>query len=127
MVATQFFFTICFLAFLITLTLTVLYATCWDPEQKYYVQIIISIGALLILGSICGCISVIIFASLGNADGWMPGHTNNYLGWSFALAVIGSVLGLIASLLFLVESNIQNKKRKNLKESQTRFPLESRT
>lgn len=29
---------------------------------------------------ICGAIAVIVFASLGNTDGWMPDHPNNYLG-----------------------------------------------
>lgn len=29
---------------------------------------------------ICGVIAVIVFASLGNTDGWMPDHPNNYLG-----------------------------------------------
>lgn len=29
---------------------------------------------------VCGVIAVIVFASLGNADGWMPDHPNNYLG-----------------------------------------------
>lgn len=127
MVVTQFFYTICFLAFLVALGLTVLYATCWDPEQKHYLRLIQSIGYLLVSGSVCGCIAVIVFACFGNRDGWMPGHDNNFFGWAFILAVIGSILGLIAGILFLVEWNIQKKKRKNLKESQTRFTLESRT
>ncbi|XP_014205143.1 uncharacterized protein LOC106637033 [Copidosoma floridanum] len=126
MLATQFFFTICFLAYLITLALIVLYATCWNPEERRYVLLITTIGGVLTIGSICGCIAVIIFALFGNADGWMPGHFNNFFGWSFVVAIVGSVAGLIASLLFLVEMNIQKKKRKNLKESQTRFPIETR-
>lgn len=126
MVATQFFFTVCFIAFLVSMGLIILYATCWDPEQKHYVKLIAAIGGILGIGSICGCIAVIIFACLGNADGWMPGHANNFLGWSFIIGVIGSVAGLVASLLFLVEWNIQRKKRKYLKESQSKFPLETR-
>lgn len=127
MVATQVFFTICFLLGLISFCLVLLFTLCWDPERKRYIELISSIGYLLLASGLSGSLAVIIFACLGNTDGWMPGHTNNYFGWSFALGVIGSVLMLIASVLFLVEANVQRKKRNYLKESQTRFPLESRT
>lgn len=110
MVATQFFFTICFIAFLVSLILIILYSTCYLPIQKNYVKLILSIGGVLLGGSICGCIGVIIFAVFGNTDGWMPGHLNNFLGWSFVVACIGSVVGIIAGILFLAEANIYNRK-----------------
>ncbi|XP_014225511.1 uncharacterized protein LOC106651501 [Trichogramma pretiosum] len=125
MIATQFFATLCFLACVISLGLIILYSTCYDPEQKYYLRLIMIIALLQIFGSISGCIAVIIFAMNGNKSGWMPGHENNYFGWSFALGVIGSILGLIAGILFYAELYIQKKKRKHLKESQSRFPLQS--
>lgn len=127
MIATQFFFTMCFLLNLICLLLILLFSLCCDPEQKRYVQLILTIGYTLLVSGISGALAVIIFACLGNADGWMPGHENNYLGWSFALAVIGSVLTIVASTLFLVEGSVQRKKRNYLKESQSRFQLDSRT
>lgn len=73
---------------------------------------------------ICGVIAVIIFACLGNTDGWMPDHPNNYLGWSFGLGVVGAVACLIDAALFLTEANIQHKKINRFKESQARFELE---
>ena len=124
MIATQFFFTMCFICFIITFALMVLYATCWDPEQKHYLRLGIAVGNFLMFGSVCGNIAVIIFACFGNTDHWMPGHANNFFGWSFILGIIGSISGVIASILFYVEHNIQRKKRKDLKESQTRFSLE---
>lgn len=127
MVATQVFFTICFLLGLISFFLILLFTLCCDPERKKYIELITTIGFLLLASGISGGIAVIIFACLGNADGWMPGHANNYLGWSFGLGVAGSVLTLVASGLFLVEASVQRKKRDYLKESQTRFQLESRT
>lgn len=127
MIATQFFFTFCFLLSLISFVCILLYALCCDQEQKQYVELIRLIGYMVLVGGISGGIAVIIFASLGNAEGWMPGHTNNYLGWSFALGVIGSVLLLIASALIHVEANVQHKKRKYITESQSKFQLESRT
>lgn len=78
------------------------------------------------LGS-CGGLAVIIFATSGNTDGWMPGHVNNYFGWGFGLAVVGVVAAFVSGALFLVEANVQDRKRNLLKESQTRFELESET
>ena len=127
MIATQFFFTLCFLLSMISFIFILLFTLCCDPEQKRYVQLIITIGGLLLVGGISGGLAVIIFASLGNTDGWMPGHANNFFGWSFIMAAVGSVLTIIAGALFLVEANLQHKKREYLKESQTRFQLESRT
>lgn len=125
MVATQVFFTVAFLLCLVSFGLVLLFVLCCDPEQKRYVQLIRIVGYILLAAGISGCLAVIIFACLGNADGWMPGHFNNFLGWSFGLGVTGSILLIIASILFLVESNVQRKKRDYLKESQTRFQLES--
>ena len=127
MIATQFFFTLCFLLTMISFVLILLFTLCCDPEQKRYVQLIMAIGGLLLVGGISGGLAVIIFACLGNTDGWMPGHANNFFGWSFIMAALGSILTIIAGALFLVEANLQHKKREYLKESQTRFQLESRT
>lgn len=127
MVATQVFFTFCFISCLVAFGLILLFGLCCDPDQKRYVELISIIGFLLLFGGASGVLAIIIFGCLGNTDGWMPGHNTNYLGWSFVLGAIGSVVVLIASLLFLVEANIQRKKRDYLKASQTRFQLESRT
>lgn len=127
MIATQFFYTLCFLFSLISFILILLYTLCSDPEQKRYVQLIMTIGYLLLIGGISGGIAVIIFACFGNTEGWMPGHANNFFGWSFIMAAVGSILIIITGVLFLIEANVQRKKREYLKESQTRFQLESRT
>ncbi|XP_011311463.1 uncharacterized protein sinu isoform X2 [Fopius arisanus] len=127
MVVTQLFFTICFLLMLIALGLVILFTTCWDPEHRRFVQLIYSIGFISLAAGVSGCIAVIVFACLANGKGWMPDHDNNYFSWSFALGVVGSVFALIAGGLFLVEANIQEKKRRYLRESQTRFQLESKS
>lgn len=126
MIATQFFFTLCFLLSLVSFGLILLFTLCCDPEQKRYVQLITIIGGLLLVGGVSGALAVIIFGCFGNTEGWMPGHANNFFGWSFIMAAVGSVLTIIAGALFLVEANVQRKKRDYLKESQTRFQLESR-
>lgn len=57
----------------------------------------------------------------------MPGHDNNFFGYSFGVA-IASVFALLASgVLFLSETEIQKKKREYLKESQCRFEIDQET
>lgn len=54
----------------------------------------------------------------------MPEHANNWFGWSFGLGVAGAVTLLIAAALFLTEANVQAKKKRQMKESQTHFELD---
>lgn len=57
----------------------------------------------------------------------MPGHDNNFFGWSFGVA-IASVFALIASgTLFLTESEIQKKKKQYMRESQSRLEMDQET
>lgn len=127
MVVTQVFFTLCFISCFVAFCLILLFGLCSYPEQKRYVDLILLIGLILLVGGVSGILAVIVFGSLGNGDGWMPGHETNYFGWSFVLAAIGVILILISGLLFIIEGTIQRKKRNYLRESQTRFQLESKS
>ncbi|PSN44601.1 hypothetical protein C0J52_17808 [Blattella germanica] len=124
MIVTQFFFTLCFICVLISTIIVLVFFLCCDPEQKHFVKVSLLISILLMIAGFTGAIAVIVFASLGNTDGWMPGHANNFFGWAFGLAVAGVAMAIISGSLFLVESRVQHKKREYLKESQTRFDME---
>jgi len=78
-----------------------------------------------ILG-VCAAIAVLIFALFANRPGWMPGHDNNFFGWAFGVAIASFFALLASGAFYLVETNIQVKKRKYLKESQTKFDMESK-
>lgn len=82
---------------------------------------------LFLLSGVCAAIAVITFALFGNQDNWMPGHENNFFGWSFGVAIASIFALLGAGALFLVETNIQMKKRKYMKESQTHFEMNVET
>lgn len=123
-IMTQFFFTLAFLAVLASFVLVLVFFLCFGPQQNRFVQLITLIGGIMLGAGICGGIAVIVFALFSNRDNWMPGHANNFFGWSFALAVAGAIEALVAGTLFLVEANIQQKKRQYLKDSQTRFEME---
>ncbi|KAK0078619.1 hypothetical protein PV325_002260 [Microctonus aethiopoides] len=108
-VATQFFFTLCLTLLLVGGFLTALYTCCSRQHQRYQ-ELLWAIGANLTLSAICGLISVIIFGARGDSRDWMPDWEHNGLGWSFALAVIGSFVLLASGILFLVEARRHRKK-----------------
>lgn len=147
--ATQFFYTIAFLGTLLSAVGSSMFLLCCTPEEKRFIQITFALGVTLIVSGkfsiyiiihietyiytyyfnlgICAAIAVLIFALFANRPGWMPGHDNNFFGWAFGVA-IASFFALIASgAFYLVETNIQVKKRKYLKESQTKFNMETKT
>lgn len=124
MIATQFFFTLCFMSVVISFILVLLLVLCCGPEQTRFILLLKCLSGLLLFAGISGGIGVIVFASLGNADGWMPDHANNFLGWAFGLAVVGVVACLVSGGLFLTEANIQNKKQKQIKDSQARLEMQ---
>lgn len=124
MIATQFFFTLCFISVLLAAILTLIYFLCCGPDQKHFETLILLNAAILFFGAIFGGIAVIVFAACANKNGWMPGHDNNFFGWSFALACIGVVICLVASILFFVDAYTQKRKKEKLKESQLRFQME---
>uniref|UniRef100_A0A1B6CJG2 Uncharacterized protein n=1 Tax=Clastoptera arizonana TaxID=38151 RepID=A0A1B6CJG2_9HEMI len=126
-IITQFFFTLAFLGVLGSFILVLLFFLCFGPEQRRFIQLITLIGGIMVGVGVSGGLAVIVFVLTANRDNWMLGHSNNFFGWSFALAVAGVIEALVAGTLFLTEAHIQKKKRKYLKESQTRFEVEQET
>lgn len=126
-IATQFFFTLCFIGVFASLIFVLLFFLCAGPDQKHFLLLIKVIAFILLGAGICGGIAVIVFASLGNRDRWMPGYANNWFGWSFILGCIGSVACGVASSLFFTEHHSQYRRLRQFKESQARFEMEHET
>ncbi|XP_039295453.1 transmembrane protein 182-like [Nilaparvata lugens] len=124
-VITQFFFLVAF--GVVSPSFCSAIVLCFGPGQKRFLQLIRLIGFILVGAGISGGLAVIVFALFANRDGWMPGHSNNFFGWAFALAISGVIETLIAGSLFLLEANIQKKKQKYLANSQQKFELEQET
>lgn len=127
MITTQFFFTISFICMLIGAILSLLYCLCCGPDMSKFILLIWVNAIIVLIAGLSGAIAVIVFASLANRNGWMPGHANNFFGWSFALACIGVIAALVSASLYFVEAKIQRKKKDQLKDSQSRFALETKT
>jgi len=107
-VATQFFFTLCFIGMLISIALTLMYLLCID--EYYRVKVLRWIGADLMVAAVCGTISLIIFGAQGDGRDFMPDWEQNYLSWSFGLAFVGVAMQYVTAVLFLVEARIQQRK-----------------
>ncbi|CAH1403473.1 unnamed protein product [Nezara viridula] len=126
-IATQFFYTLAFIGILLSFILVLLFFLCCGPDQKYFVKLTFLVGIIMVAVGFCSGLAIIVFAIWANQDGWMLGHENNFFGWAFALAIAGCLASFIAGGFFLTEGMVQKKKRKYLKESQSRFEMEQET
>jgi len=122
-VATQFFFTLCFVAMLIAIGMVLMFLLCID--EYYRVKVLRWIGFDLMVGGICGTIALIIFGAEGDGRYFMPDWEHNYLSWSFGLAFVGVLLMYVVSVLFLVEARIINRKEiaREMKDN-PQYPME---
>lgn len=112
-VATIFMFTLCFTLLLVGLFLTLLY-TLRSRQHEKYLFLLWTNGSILTLSGICGIIAVLCFGGRGDYRDWMPDWQHNDVGWSYALAVIGSVITLAAGILFLIEGRRFRKRVEKL-------------
>lgn len=100
---TQFFFTLCFTLNLLVALLTLLFTRCSRSDDRY-ILLLLTNGATLSISGLCGILACIIFGGNGDNRDWMPHWEHNHMGWSYALACIGSFALLPAGILFLVEA-----------------------
>jgi len=122
-VATQFFFTICFVGMLVAMAMVMMYLLCID--DYYRVKVLRWIGFDLMVGAACGTIALIIFGAMGDGRNFMPDWEHNYLSWSFGLAFVGVVMMYVTAVLFLVEARIMQRKEiaREVQEKQ-QYPME---
>lgn len=120
-VITQFFYTLAFILVVFSFLCVLLFFLCCGPEQKHFIKIISATAVSMLTAGVCGVIAVGVFAIWANKDDWMLGHENNYFGWSFVVAIVGSIASFIVGALFFVEATIQRKRRNNLKDSRMRL------
>lgn len=120
-VATQFFYTISFIAMLIAVIFVVMYMLCVD--EYYRVNVLKWTGIDLIIGGAFGTIALIIFGVYGDGRDFMPDWEHNYLSWSFGLAFVGAVFNYVSGVLFIVEARIIRRKE-IAREKQ--YPMEQR-
>lgn len=77
---------------------------CFIIEREDYALRALSMASFL--SAISCTTAVTIFAINATREDWMPDPEHNYLSWSFAGAIIGSLLLWVASLLFYIEMQL---------------------
>jgi len=127
-VATQFFFTICFVCMLVSLAVVLVYLLCIDDYSR--VKVLRWVGLDLMIGAACGTIALIIFGAMGDGRNFMPDWEHNYLSWSFGLAFVGVIGMYICSVLYIIEARVMLRKessRKGEKAKPGGFEFQERT
>lgn len=110
-VAVQTFYTFCFILTLISAPIVCVMVLCSDGEFE---RPVLKLAYIVLFASFfCGFIAVIVFGAMGDNRDWMPHWDHNWLGWSFAIAVVGVLLEFVAGVLFWVEYRIQSRKEKS--------------
>lgn len=110
-IATQFFFTICFILVLVAVFLILMYS-CMSSDNENLESLLIVIGADMFLSAICGTVAIILFAINGDSRVWMPNWEHNNMGWSFVAAIMGTSACYVAAILYLVESRVRRIKHR---------------
>uniref|UniRef100_A0A6G1S926 Uncharacterized protein n=1 Tax=Aceria tosichella TaxID=561515 RepID=A0A6G1S926_9ACAR len=103
-ISTQVLYTAGFLLLVLVCAGIVAVQQCFIIEREDYALRALSVASLL---SAISCTSAVtIFAIYADRDDWMPDPEHNYLSWSFAAALIGSVLLWVSALLFYIEMRL---------------------
>lgn len=124
-IATQFFFTLSMTLLLIAAFLTWLYCFCSKTHDKY-ILLLLSIGADLSIAGFCGLVAVLIFGMNGDRRDWMPYWQHNNLSWSYAFAVIGSLILVPAGALFIVEARRAKSRKSKLEQGVSQYSMDVR-
>lgn len=110
---------------LIAAFLTWMYCFCSRDHDKYLL-LLLSNGANLLIAGFCGLISVLIFGANGDNRDWMPYWQHNDLSWSYAFAVVGSLLLFPAGALFLVEARRARYRRLQQSQPSSQYSMDVR-
>ncbi|XP_065210528.1 uncharacterized protein kune [Planococcus citri] len=125
-IAVQFFFTITFILTLIAGLLTLVYL-CTSRDAENFVCLLATLGGSMFTAALSGSVAVIIFGAYGDARYWMPNWEHNNMGYSYWIAVIGTVAAYIGGVLFLVESRKHSIKHRRFRQDPSDYVMSERT
>jgi len=86
----------------------------------------IPINVLKILFSaICSNIALIIFGIYGDNREWMPHWEHNDIGWSYGVAVAGTIALYVSGVLYVIEQRLYNVKREKMATQRANYNYEA--
>eukprot|EP00102_Acyrthosiphon_pisum_P020437 XP_016657647.1 PREDICTED: uncharacterized protein LOC100573556 isoform X2 [Acyrthosiphon pisum] len=89
-IATQFFFSTCLLLTIFGIFYSTLYMYLNRAHERF-IQILLRAATLYLAAAVCSTIALIIFGTYGDSRVWMPNWENNNIGWSYGVAVTGTI------------------------------------
>ncbi|CAI6375218.1 unnamed protein product [Macrosiphum euphorbiae] len=122
-IATQCFFTACILLAVSGLFYSALYLYL-NKAYECYIQIL-SAGILNIAAAVCSSIALIIFGVYGDSREWMPHWEHTDLGWSFGVAVTGSIALYFSGVLYVIEQRIYKVKQEKMATQTSNYNYEA--
>jgi len=121
-IATQFFYTLSFIALLLSMILIVMYLLCVD--EYYRVSVLKWTGIGLIFSGILGTIALIIFGANGDGRDFMPDWEHNNFSWFWFGLHRSIVLLHRRNPLFIVEGRIMRRREKSQEKEYHMNPME---
>ncbi|XP_016659524.1 uncharacterized protein LOC107883632 [Acyrthosiphon pisum] len=123
-IATQFFFTDCVFLTVFGLFYTIVYVYL-NRAYIGYVKILLSAGILNIAAAICSSIALIIFGVYGKNRQWMPHWEHNDIGWSYGVAVAGTIALYVSGVLYVIEQQLHKVKPENMATQRANYNYEA--
>lgn len=77
------------------------------------------------ISAFCGSISCIIFGAYGDGRDWMPNWEHNNISWSYALAVIASLLLWVAGAQFFAEGRVYQARLRNERQRRAAYHMDT--
>ncbi|XP_050538077.1 uncharacterized protein LOC126903712 [Daktulosphaira vitifoliae] len=112
-IAVQVWFSICVLLTICGLFYTSLYMYL-NRAVEHYVKILFTAGGLYLAAAMCSTIALIMFGIHGDSRVWMPHWEHNDIGWSYGVAVAGTIAFYVSAVLYIIEGRVHKIKRKKI-------------
>lgn len=69
----------------------------------------------------CGTIALVIFGIHGDSRVWMPHWEHNDIGWSYGVAVAGTIALYISGVLYVIEGRVHKIKRQKMADQRAHY------
>ncbi|KAL4153768.1 hypothetical protein QTP88_001601 [Uroleucon formosanum] len=110
----------------------------WVFEEEYYIiddilfkglyiatQFFFSTCLLLTVFAVCSTIALIIFGSYADSRVWMPNWEHNDIGWSYGVAVTGTITLYVSGVLYGIECRAHMIKCKRMDTQRDNYNSDS--